>query len=188
MSLSVWWTGLYLGWVAGEIFIAVATRTRGGGAKSHDRGTQILLWTVIVLSLTASGFLQEILRPNMPLRHWLRPLSLALLVTGLSVRIAAILTLGRSFTANVATRAAQTIERRGLYRIVRHPSYLGMEIIFLAIGIHARNWICLAACVVPPTLAVLWRIHVEEIALRSHFGEAYADYSRTTKRLIPGLY
>jgi protein-S-isoprenylcysteine O-methyltransferase Ste14 len=188
VSLSVWWTGLYLGWVAGEIFIAFATRTRGGDAQSHDRGTQIVIWVVIVVAFTASGFLQAFLHPNMPFHPLLRPLSLGILVAGLIVRIAAILTLGRSFTANVATRSTQTIVRRGLYRVVRHPSYLGMEIIFLAVGIHARNWICLAVCFIPPTLAVLWRIHVEEIALRAYFGDAYADYARTTKRLVPGIY
>jgi len=186
MTLTNWWTGLYLGWVAGEIFIAIATRTRRADAKVQDRGTQVLLWIVIIAALTLSGWLQNILHHDMP--RTLRPISLALLVAGLVIRIAAILTLGRSFTANVATHAAQTLERRGLYRIVRHPSYLGMEIIFLAIGLHARNWICLAICFIPPTLAVLYRIHVEEIALRSLFGEEYVAYSRTVKKLIPGLY
>lgn len=186
MSVSIWWTGLYLGWVAGEILIAIATRARRADAKVQDRGTQILLWTVIVLALTLSGWLQAILPRDMP--HVLRPISLGMLIAGLVVRIAAILTLGRSFTANVATHSAQTLERRGLYRIVRHPSYLGMEIIFLAIGLHSRNWICLAACFIPTTLAVLYRIHVEEVALRDLFGEEYVAYSRTTKRLIPGIY
>jgi protein-S-isoprenylcysteine O-methyltransferase Ste14 len=188
MSFSIWWTGLYIGWVAGEIFIAIATRTRGGDAQSHDRGTQLVLWIAIFGSLTANGWLYATQRPDMPFQSVLRPLSLALLVAGLAVRIAAILILGRSFTANVATRSSQTIVRRGLYSVVRHPSYLGMEIIFLAIGLHTRNWICLAVCLIPTTAAVLWRIHVEEIALRQHFGEAYAEYSRTTKRLIPGIY
>ena len=40
----------------------------------------------------------------------------------------------------------------------------------------------------PPTLAVLYRIHVEETALRLAFGADYEDYSRSTKRLIPGVY
>lgn len=188
MSLSVWWTTLCLAWFAGEVYIAIATRTRGGERKSHDRGTQIILWIVIILSLTLSGFLHAFLRPDMPFHPWLRPISLALLIAGLCVRITAILTLGRSFTANVATHAAQTLQRSGLYSIVRHPSYLGMEIIFLAIGVHARNWICLAVCVIPPTIAVLYRIQVEEIALRSLFGAQYDEYSRTTKRLLPGIY
>jgi protein-S-isoprenylcysteine O-methyltransferase Ste14 len=35
---------------------------------------------------------------------------------------------------------------------------------------------------------LLYRIHVEEAALMQAFGEAYRDYSRTTKRLLPGIY
>jgi protein-S-isoprenylcysteine O-methyltransferase Ste14 len=29
---------------------------------------------------------------------------------------------------------------------------------------------------------------VEEAALRAHFGEEYIQYSRETKRLVPGIY
>lgn len=188
MSLSFWWTALYVFWFAGEVYIAIATRKRRGDAKLQDRGTQIILWVVIAVSLTVSGWLHAILQPNMPFEPDLRAISLAVLVAGLVVRIAAIVTLGRAFSANVATHATQTLQRSGLYRIVRHPSYLGMEIIFLAIGLHARNWLCLAVCVIPPTLAVVYRIHVEEAALRGAFGEEYVEYSRTTKRLIPFVY
>jgi protein-S-isoprenylcysteine O-methyltransferase Ste14 len=39
-----------------------------------------------------------------------------------------------------------------------------------------------------PTAAVLYRIHVEEKALRGAFGAEYDEYSKTTKRLIPGVY
>lgn len=188
MSLSMLWTWFYLIWVVGEVVIAIATRTRRGDANVQDRGTQIILWVVIVLSLTVAGWLHAVLPSNMPGPSLLRPLSLVLLIAGLAIRAAAILTLGKSFSANVATHATQTIQRTGLYRFVRHPSYLGMEIIFLAIGVHSRNWICLAIAFVPPTLAVLYRIHVEEAALLGAFGEDYAAYSRATRRLIPGLY
>ena len=46
----------------------------------------------------------------------------------------------------------------------------------------------LAAAFIPPTLAVLYRIQVEETALRGLFGDEYVAYSRTTKRLFPGIY
>ncbi|MGC2249618.1 MAG: methyltransferase, partial [Acidobacteriaceae bacterium] len=75
-----------------------------------------------------------------------------------------------------------------MYRWIRHPSYLGMLIIFLAIGIHSRNWLGLFVVLIPTTLALLYRIHVEEIALNSAFGETYASYSKTTRRLLPFLY
>jgi protein-S-isoprenylcysteine O-methyltransferase Ste14 len=120
--------------------------------------------------------------------HWLKPLSDGLMIAGLAVRWTAILTLGKAFSSNVAIQESQTIQRSGLYRIVRHPSYLGLLIIFFAIGVHSRNWLGLAVVMVPTTAALLYRIHVEEIALRDAFGAEYADYSKSTKRLIPGIY
>ena len=189
MSLAMLWTWIYWAWIVLEIAVAVGTRTRRGAGNVQDRGTQILLWVVIVLSLVASGWMRHLQLADMRLgERWLRPASVAVLAAGMAVRINAILTLGRWFSANVATHAAQTIQRKGLYRFVRHPSYLGMEIIFFAIGLHSHDWACLAAAFVPPTLAVIYRIHIEETALLGAFGSEYAEYIRMTKRLIPGVY
>ena len=71
---------------------------------------------------------------------------------------------------------------------MRHPSYTGLLIIFVAIGLHTRNWIGLSIVVIPATAVLLYRIHVEETALREAFRDEYESYSRTTKRLVPGLY
>lgn len=100
----------------------------------------------------------------------------------------AILKLGRSFTANVAIHQEQHVEKNGVFRFVRHPSYTGLLIIFTGIGLNTRSWMGLAIVVVPITIALLYRIHVEEMALRHAFGEEYRSYCRSTKRLIPGVY
>ena len=63
-----------------------------------------------------------------------------------------------------------------------------MLIILFAIGVHSRNWSGLAVVMASTTAVLLYRIHVEEIALRDAFGAEYADYCRSTKRLIPGIY
>jgi protein-S-isoprenylcysteine O-methyltransferase Ste14 len=63
-----------------------------------------------------------------------------------------------------------------------------MLIIFASIGLYERNWISLAVVLVLPTAALLYRIHVEEMALTEAFGEKYLEYSRTTRRLLPGIY
>jgi protein-S-isoprenylcysteine O-methyltransferase Ste14 len=63
-----------------------------------------------------------------------------------------------------------------------------MEIIFFAVGIWSHNWGSMAVMIGLPTAAVLYRIHVEENALRSAFGAEYDEYAKTTKRLIPGVY
>jgi len=176
-------------WVVGEILIALITTTGWRQGKVQDRGTQIILWIVIISSFKIDEWMHRFFLVDMPGSYsWLRPVALGILVLGLGVRAAAIFTLGRAFSANVATRTGQRLQQSGLYSLVRHPSYLGLELILLAYALHSRTWICFAAVFVPPTLAVLYRIRVEETALRRAFGEEYEDYSRSTKRLIPGVY
>ncbi len=187
MSVESVFHALTYVWLALEILVAVfTTRWRG---KVQDRGTQVILWVVIIGSLKVDEWMHGVFAPDMPGSHsWLRPMALAILVLGLGIRIAAIFNLGRAFSANVATHETQTLQRHGLYRLVRHPSYLGLELILLAFGLHARTWACFAVVLIPPTLALLYRIHVEEIALRLAFGAEFEVYCRTTKRLIPGVY
>jgi protein-S-isoprenylcysteine O-methyltransferase Ste14 len=189
MPASYLWQFLYWAWVGSEIVILIATRTRRGGGEVLDRGSLLVLWPTIIASLTAGIWYGEV-HPHTILggAHWLPVLSLMILVAGLAIRWTAIATLGKSFSANVAIRSDQTVHKHGLFRFVRHPSYTGLLMIFLAAGLHTQSWVGLAIILLPPAFALLYRIHVEEQALGSAFGSEYADYSRTTKRLIPGIY
>jgi protein-S-isoprenylcysteine O-methyltransferase Ste14 len=189
MNLEYFFQILTNAWVVGEVLITLFTTTREGAGRIQDRGTQIILWVVLVLSFKIEEWMHGFFPIDMPGSYsWLRPAALGILLLGMGIRALAIVTLGRSFSANVAMRAGQRLERSGIYRLVRHPSYLGLELILLALALHARTWACVAVAFVPPTLAVLHRIHVEENALRLAFGADYADYSARTKRLIPGVY
>lgn len=176
-------------WAAGEILIALVTTTGRRQGKIQDRGTQIILWIVIIASFKIEEWMHAFLPADMPGSHtWLRPLALGVLILGMGIRAVAIVKLGRAFSANVATLAGQRLQQSGLYSLVRHPSYLGLELIFVAFALHSRTWACFAVVLIPPTLAVLHRVYVEETALRQAFGTDYEDYSRRTKRLIPGVY
>ena len=189
MNLEFLFNALTTVWLVGEILIALLTTARQGHGKIQDRGTQIILWIVIVASLKIDDWIHGFFPVDMPGGYsWLRPAALGILILGLGVRVVAIVTLGRAFSANVATHAGQRLQRSGLYSHVRHPSYLGLELILLAFALHSRTWACFAVVLIPPTLSVLYRIHVEETALRLAFGTDYEDYSRTTRRLIPGVY
>jgi protein-S-isoprenylcysteine O-methyltransferase Ste14 len=189
MTLSAFWTILNWIWIASEVLILVITRTRRSSGNVHDRGSLLILWPVIVISITIGTWIGESHPPTIfGGAHWIRSLSLALLIAGLAIRWTAIVTLGRSFSANVAIHANQTLHKTGLFRFVRHPSYSGMVILFVAVGLNTRNWIGLAIILIPTTIALLYRIHVEEAALTRAFGQEYLDYSGCTKRLIPGIY
>jgi protein-S-isoprenylcysteine O-methyltransferase Ste14 len=192
MTISRVWICLYWLWIAVEIYVVFTARIgRGGdsGVTTSDRGSMLLLWVVIFSSITAS-FSVAATNQSAAIHagRWLQTVSLVLLCAGLAIRITAIYTLGRSFTANVSIHAKQTLHRSGLFRYARHPSYTGMLLIFLALGLHMQNWLSLAIVLLPPFAALLYRIHVEEAALTGAFGENYRDYIRSTKRLIPGVY
>jgi len=189
MNLEVYFRVLGEVWVAGEIVLAIVTTTRAGKGKVHDRGSQALLWVVLIASSWLDGWMHRFFEPDMPGSYsWLRPVALGILAAGLVIRIVAIFTLGKAFSANVAQLSGQKLQRTGLYRFVRHPSYTGLELILLAYALHTRTWACFAVFLIPPTLALLYRIRVEETALRLIFGPEYEDYSRSTMRLIPGIY
>ncbi len=189
MTTAMLWKIFDWTWIASEVIILAATRTRRSSGNVRDRGSLIILWPVIVASITAGSWIGEAHAPTMfGGAHWVRTASLAVLVIGLAIRWTAIATLGRAFSANVAIHATQTVRKTGLFRFVRHPSYSGLVLIFVAVGMHTRNWMGLAITLVPTTAALLYRIHVEEAALRQAFGQEYIDYSRATKRLIPGIY
>lgn len=192
MNIIAVWKFLYWCWVASEVAILAFTRTRrssDGVNRNLDRGSLFVLWATILLSISAAFWIGDI-SPHNVFRGapWLGPLSLAFLVLGLFIRWTAILTLGKFFTANVSIHTTQTIHKSGLFRFVRHPSYTGMLLIFVAIGLATRNWAAFGIVTIFPLLALLYRIHVEEAALTAAFGSDYLGYSRTTKRLIPGVY
>jgi protein-S-isoprenylcysteine O-methyltransferase Ste14 len=189
MTMAIAWQILYWSWVLSEIWIAVATRTRSGKGQIHDRGTFLLLWIVIVNSLVIGIWFGEASTAGrIPNAHWMRNAAFFMMIAGLVLRWTAVLSLGKAFSSNVAIRSSQRVRTDGLYRWMRHPSYAGLILLFFAIGVRSRNWIAFLIITLPTTAAVLFRIHVEEEALIDHFGQEYIEYSKKTKRLIPGVY
>jgi protein-S-isoprenylcysteine O-methyltransferase Ste14 len=187
--IPILWNALYGAWMVTEVLLVIVTRTRRSTGKVRDRGSILVLWSVIFCSIwTASWYGSTHPHTLFDGAHWVSAASVAVLAIGLAIRWTSILSLGRAFSVNVAIRADQKLYRGGLFALVRHPSYTGMMAIFVAVGLHLRNWAALAVVTIPPFAALLYRIHVEEAALGHAFGADYADYRRTTKRLIPGIY
>jgi len=155
----------------------------------RDRGSMLVLWAVILSSIwVGSWYGATHAHTIFGGAHWVRTASLVVLAAGLALRWTAILSLGRAFSVNVAIREGQRLYRRGLYAVVRHPSYTGMMVIFAAVGMHTRSWTAAAIILTPTFAALVYRMRVEEEALAGAFGEEYAEYSRETKRLVPGIY
>lgn len=107
---------------------------------------------------------------------------------GITLRFVAIAQLGRFHMPNVAVLPDHEVMQRGLYRHIRHPSYLGALIAFTGFGLALGNGLSTLVLVALSLAAYLYRIHEEEAALNAALGARYAEYCGRTKRLIPGIY
>jgi protein-S-isoprenylcysteine O-methyltransferase len=172
-----------------EVLLSVARRGRSTTGEKQDRGTLRVLWIVIALSITASGYVARNCRAAaIPAGGWVAVSSVALFAAGLILRWWAIITLGRFFTVDVTVEKDHELVERGPFRVVRHPSYTGVLLAFIGWALTLRNWAAMLVVLVPIFIAFARRMNVEEEALCGALGQRYADYMQRTKRLIPGLY
>jgi protein-S-isoprenylcysteine O-methyltransferase Ste14 len=176
---------LYAVWAGAESFLEDPNTNRQAAGSGADRGTRQLILGAHLLALI-SPFIEHVVRPTIYPVGWTATGSL-LFVSGASLRLAAVLALGPFFTAHVHTTAAQTICRRGLYGIVRHPSYIGLFILNLSIGIMLYAPCSVVVAVLTSCVAIRARVNVEEVTLAAVFREQYVDYQRSTPQYWPGL-
>jgi len=102
---------------------------------------------------------------------------------GLSIAIAAKLSLGRSFGIVPANRGVVVA---GLYNVVRHPIYAGYLITHVAFAVaHPRWWNVFFLMVAD--LALVFRALREERILQTDL--TYQDYCRRVNwHLVPGVF
>ncbi len=111
-----------------------------------------------------------------------------LLVVGVAIRWTAIRTRGQLFTGIVMIQRNHRLIRTGPYRYVRHPSYTGLLIAHLGLGLAFVSSVSVALSTIPFVVAATYRIRIEDQALVEAFGEEYRAFSQQTWRLIPWVY
>ncbi len=181
----------YLVYVFGisEVLLLILKRSKHAGAKSKKDGNSLqLLWIVITGCLVAGNVIAGV--------YILIPIEgsafiiigMALTIVGFIIRWIAIVQLGSMFTVDVAISSQHVLKTNGLYKLVRHPSYLGLMLIIAGIAFLTNNVLSCAVIIVPVFLALNYRISVEEKALTDEFGEQYLEYKRKVKRIVPLIY
>jgi protein-S-isoprenylcysteine O-methyltransferase len=174
-------------WVTWELML-VFKRRAGQEAERRDGGSLVVLNVVIYAAIGVGlvyGLSGRLAYPIPIALHW--P-GLALLWAGLALRMWAVRTLREFFTVDVAIHAGHRLVRNGPYRLLRHPAYTGVLASFAGLALCSGSWISAAIIFVPICGAFLYRIAVEERALRAAFPEAYPAYAAATARLIPWIY
>src|SRR4029077_5588899 len=171
-------------WVLGELAFRVRNR---GGVSSFE-------WTLAAVAVSLGlgvgvGFLAAS-HHAAPLPGGWAPVIVGemIFLAGLALRFWAILTLGRFFKVTISIQQGHRVVRSGPYRVLRHPSYSGLLLILLGLGLMLGTWPGLAALIVLSLVGVLIRIRVEESALIEALGQEYVSYAAETRRRIPGVW
>ena len=167
-------SGLLL--LTSELLVVVLTLARRH-ATSIDRRS----WSRVVAGVSIVG--PFLLRPVGAVSIVGESSVLAGSVVGLVFVIAGKLSLGRSLGLLPANRG---VVCRGVYRLVRHPIYLGYLLIHTAFLLgHVSTWN--VAVLVTADLALLSRVGLEERTLSPD--PAYRRYKQIVPwRFVPGVY
>ena len=173
-----------------ESFLGVRRRSsKGAGIKQADAGTLRTLWLTAMLSIL-TGLLVTFwpLGPHLPPNFPWQMMSATVFALGAALRWWAIIHLGRFFTVDVAVANDHRVIDTGPYRMVRHPSYTGLLMMYVGWTLSLNNVFALPVVLIPVTVSLLYRMRVEETALLGALSEDYAAYCRRTKRLVPMIY
>ena len=175
-------------------FLGGRPSRRRDDVRYADRGSLALVGVTLYVGL-GGGILVARVVPaatvagGEPSLRWaVFAVGIVLMVAGAGLRQWAIVTLGRFFTINVQVTADQRVVDTGPYRWLRHPSYTGLLMSFGGLGLALGNWLTVLLATVVPLLGLVYRIRVEEMALRDNLGEGYELFASGRSRLVPGVW
>lgn len=152
-------------------------------------GSEVLFRVIVAIGALVAGVLSGVaqsatIRPT-AVAAWV---GLVLFWGGISLRLWSFQTLGRYFTLTIQTSSDQPVIANGPYQLIRHPSYAGLLLVIVAVGLFIGNWWSLVCLSVAMAGALVFRIRVEERALMQNLGDGYRDYAATHKRLVPFIW
>ena len=182
----------FIGLTIVTLALAVAAFLSSGSMSAGVREDRSNRWVIAAFGVI--GLMLAIVPPYADRRDFLtidgetiRWFGVALSAAGGALRIWPVYVLGKRFSGLVAIQPGHTLVTDGVYRFIRHPSYLGLVLNSLGWALAFRSGVglLLTTLLIPPLIA---RIGSEETLLSSQFGEAYEDYCKQTWRLVPGVY
>jgi len=183
--------------VQSELRFGAKARAHRGGAS--DRGSTLVLSLASLLAVLGGVIVMKGRVPflSSPIPAWLfwpgnipgmaavAWAGVAASFAGLLLRLWAVLTLRKRYTRTLLIQDDHGLERKGPYRLVRHPGYLGSLLCLNGFALASGS----AAVTVASLTATLWayayRIRSEDAMLVNAFGEDYETYRREVRALLP---
>ena len=178
----------YSAWILSEIILNISRRSGKKDKKNQDKGSLRIIWITIAIANTVAILIANNIRFSISHIIIIPYIGLSIIIIGMIFRFYSIWILGKYFTVDVTIRENHKLVDLGIYKLVRHPSYLGSIISFIGFGLSLNNWLSLIIIGFSIIFVMLYRIKIEENLLISQFGQDYTDYQKRTYRLFPWIY
>jgi protein-S-isoprenylcysteine O-methyltransferase Ste14 len=176
---------LWGGWLL--FWLASARGNKRSATRAGPRWRFTVLGALLVVWLGLRQFPKYFARPLLPASVVWAYTGLVLTAGGLGFTIWARRVLGTNWSAMPSIKKDHELIQRGPYRLVRHPIYTG-----LLLAVFGS---CLAGgrvgelCVVAmAAILLIVKLKAEEALLMRQFPDAYPQYRRRVKAIIPFLY
>lgn len=153
-----------------------------------DRNSYLVIYACAVIGIIAPIIEWAYLKPLHSTWNAVSIAGLGIILSGLALRVWSIQVLGRFFTATVQLQEGHQLVKRGPYRLLRHPSYVGAYMAYIGSALLLNAYLGGLIAAVAMAIAYSYRMATEESALRQQFGEEYAAYQRQTYRFLPGVW
>jgi len=150
------------------------------------------LFNIISIEIALCSPLLSILMPTLQFsRREILAITLigtSLICLGFILRYWSIIILGKYFRTTVEIEKGHKVIQKEPYKFIRHPSYSGIILFCIGYGLVSQNWLSFVIALVLPTVALIYRINVEEEAFIKEIGIEYEQYQLKTKKLVPGIW
>ena len=178
--------------VISEWMLVYSMKKKGISSVNQDKTTIIFIFAIVIsvaIAIPLSFYLNGIgvLRIVFS-QKILMVLTICFVMIGMMIRWFSIITLSKYFSTNLTIVDDHTLYKDGLYKYIRHPSYLGATISSVGVGLYFSNLISFCIIVSSIVIGYIHRIRNEEKMLINHFGKEYIDYQNETKKLIPFVW
>jgi len=175
-------------WCVIEIYWDVAAKSAAPAESSESRASRR-----VHLALIAAAQLLLFL-PVYGLRQRWLPFSAAVTAAGLTLNALGLVLaiwarrcLGRFWSGNITIKVEHQLVRSGPYRLLRHPIYTALLLLYLGTAIVCGELHALLGLAVA-IAAFLRKIRLEEANLLRAFSAGYREYRGETWALIPRVF
>jgi protein-S-isoprenylcysteine O-methyltransferase Ste14 len=177
IAILVCWVAFWIYWLAAAVGVKA-----GRSRSSRFVAIRVGILVVAVLLLRTRALRGHATTGN----PWLQGIGLAIFLLGLALAIWARLYLGRNWGTPMSQKDDPELVTTGPYHSIRHPIYSGLLLGMIGSAIAISPYWLVAVVLLGGYF--IYSAFMEERLMTRLFPDAYPEYKRSTKMLVPFIF